>query len=297
MPSYNGAKKLPNILQALSEQNHQDFELIIVLDGSNDNSLEVIEKMNLKFKDFKILERQNGGRAMARNTGAKEAKGDLLIFFDDDMRPTNQVIALHQKRHQEQKDIILVGNPIEDYKAVQNDIQKYKAQLSRKWASPFEGKANIKLNDKNVFLTAANFSIPAKLFWQLNGFDERLTDAEDFDLAVRATQKQIPIYFDTSIIAWHDDFISLKSYINRQKQYKKSHETLKKLKPELYAEFNQYEYKQIGFFKKIIYKFFSLSCWVWSVDNFNWLKIFPKKIRYKLYDIIITGKSVYFPSK
>jgi hypothetical protein len=61
------------------------------------------------------------------------------------------------------------------------------------------------------------------------------------------------------------------------------------LKPEVYKEYNLHQPKAISFTKKIIYKFFAASFWVWCIDNFNWLKILPKQARYKLYDIITTA--------
>lgn len=294
VPSYNGAKKLPNILKALSGQTYQDFELIVVLDGSTDNSAEVVKPFADKFKNFRLIDRDNGGRAVARNTGAKAAEGELLIFFDDDMRPTPSCVEMHVEHHKDYTSSLLVGNASEDLKLSKTDIQKYRAYLSRKWILNLKPKE--KLSEERFFLAAANFSLPKLIFYELEGFDDNLNDAEDFDLGIRAFIKKIPIYFDKENIAWHDDFITMASYIKRQQQYKKSHEVLKALKPELYAQFNQYEYQKVSGVKKSIYWVFSHDMWVWSVDNFNWLKVFPRQLRYKLYDIIITAKAVHFPS-
>lgn len=289
IPTYNGEKKISNILSALEKQSFQDFETIVVIDGSIDNTKAIIEEANFNLKNLKIIERENGGRSKARNTGAKKANGDLLIFFDDDMRPIPECVKLHLKHHHEKTNTILVGPAIEDYSMLKSDFQKFKAYLSRKWGQQLGDK----ISKEEPFITAANFSISKPLFWKLEGFDERLNDAEDFDLAIKATLKNINIYFKQDIIAWHDDFITAKSYAKRMRQYKKSHDKLKELKPNIYAKFNQYELNKPNFVKKMIYLTFANRFWVWTIDNFNWLKVLPKKLRYKIYDIVMTGYALY----
>jgi glycosyltransferase involved in cell wall biosynthesis len=296
VPSYNGAKKLPNILGALAQQTFANFEIIVVLDGSTDNSEKILNETIFGLKNLKIIKQSNGGRSVSRNRGAKEASGDLLIFFDDDMRPIPECVALHLHHQQTHFNTILVGNQLEDFAVLQSDFQQFKAHLSRKWGNNLPQKVAV-IDPTKPFITAANFSIPKTLFFQLNGFDERLTDAEDFDLAVKASLAHIPIYYNAQAIGWHDDFITCRSYILRLKQYQKAQARLKELKPEIYQTFNQYDFNEIGGFKKIIYFIFAQSFWVQSIDKFNWLKLLPQAIRYKIYDLITTGLAVYFPNK
>lgn len=293
VPSYNGVHKLPNILKALENQTMPSFETIVVVDGSTDNTKEVLEGTQWQL-DLQVVYRENGGRSVARNTGAATAKGDLLIFFDDDMRPVSACVELHIAHHIQHKESILVGSQLEDFDKVSSDFQQFKAELSRTWV-PFEDFGQIP-NDK-PFITAANFSLPKTLFEHLGGFDERLTDAEDFDLAVRAVSRQIPLYFDNKILAWHDDFVTCKLLTKRHRQYHESHLTLQRLKPDLHQKYEQYEVAKIGGFKKIIYWCFAQKFWLWSIDKFNWLRILPKQVRYKIYNIVLTGYSVYFIDK
>lgn len=293
VPTYNGANKILNILSSLDQQNFKDFEIILVIDGSTDNTYEIVKKNPVGLENLKIILQENGGRSVARNQGAKKASGDLLIFFDDDMRPTPNAISQHLKHHQSYQNTILVGTQLEEFSKMKTDIQQYKAHLSRKWESPLKQNQGLVPKSK-PFLTAANFSIPRKLFWDLNGFDEALTDAEDFDLAIRAVLKGIPIYFKSEIMAWHDDFITAKSYVLRQLQYEKAHQKLRELKPNLYSQFNQYKIAQPKGFKRMIYRFFAFPFWIWMIDNFNFLKLIPRKMRYKFYDIIIFGNVLFY---
>src|SRR5581483_530172 len=73
-------KVIAECLSSLSSQSEKDFEIIIVDDGSTDKTSEIVENFSVKF-----LKQQHQGPAMARNLGAKEAKGKILVFVDADM--------------------------------------------------------------------------------------------------------------------------------------------------------------------------------------------------------------------
>jgi len=295
IPTYNGEKKICNLLHSLEKQTFKDFEVIVVIDGSTDNTKKLLEQKNFDFKNFKVIFQENKGRSGSRNTGAKAASGDLLLFLDDDMRLPAESVQQHVEFHKKQANAWLIGNAVEDFELMQTDLQKYRAFLSRKWSKPFE-KNNAPLQKHNFFLMAAHLSVKKVSFLQHGGFDEALTDAEDYDLGKRALEAGVQIYFNPEIIGWHDDFITCRSYIRRQQQYQKAHQRLRELYPERYQQ-NQYDYKPAKGIKKMIYRFFAGNFWVNVVDKFNFLIILPQKLRYKLYDIIITANAVHFPLK
>lgn len=85
VPLYNVEKYILNCLRSISDQTYRDFELILVDDGSKDDSASVAEKY-LKTCDlnYKVLKKENGGQSSARNYGLKEAKGEYVIFLDSD---------------------------------------------------------------------------------------------------------------------------------------------------------------------------------------------------------------------
>lgn len=291
IPTYNGAKKILNLLHSLEKQTFKEFEVIVVIDGSTDETKTILAEKQFSFP-LKVIYQANKGRAGARNTGVKNASADWLVFVDDDMRLEADALQKHWNFQQITKNAILVGNAIEDWNTLQNDLQKYKAILSRMWVNSIIAKQPMP-TDK-LFLSSANCSMSKLLFEQLGGFDEKLIDAEDYDLGKRAIKQGISIYFDPEIIGWHDDFITCQSYIRRQQQYQKAHQRLKEFYPERYA-YNPYVYKPARGIKRLIYRFFAGWFWVKIVDKYNFLMILPQKIRYKIYDIIITANAVYFP--
>jgi len=276
------------VLAALLGQTYSDFEVIVALDGAVDESLAVLSRIQ-KPATLLIQDHPNQSRSITRNRGAKAASGELLIFFDDDMRPTPDCVAMHVKHHERHKHSVSGGAQLEEAAVMQSDFQHYKAHLSRKWTQPLADYAG-PLPQNQLFLTAANFSIPADLFWQLGGFDEQLTDAEDFDLAVRASRQGIPVFFNAQALAWHDDFITCHSYLRRLKQYQEAHRHLLRMKPDLYGQVLSVRPYKPGFFKEIVYRVLARNYWATLIDrDLPVIKCIPVKIRYKLYDIVTTG--------
>ena len=82
IPLYNKEKQIVHTLQSVLNQTFQDFEIVIVDDGSTDGSVSEVEK----FSDSRIrlIHQKNAGVAAARNRGIEEAKGDLIAFLDAD---------------------------------------------------------------------------------------------------------------------------------------------------------------------------------------------------------------------
>lgn len=297
IPTYNGVNKVVNLLDSLINQQGVEFETIVVIDGSNDNTFDVIQHYKNKLKDFKIINQANGGRSVSRNNGAKLASGDLLIFFDDDMRLETNTILEHLNHHLNNQNSACVGTTWEDYEKSKTDVQKYRAYCSRKWCEGY--KLNNGLIDKNKpYLTAANFSISKSLFFEYGGFDENLTDSEDYDLGVRLSLGNVDTYYKHAIIGWHDDYITLSSYINRLRQYEQAQNKLIKLKPELYQNrFTDYNYNQAKGLKKTIYSLFASKLFIWIINMDILKNLVPKSFRYKLYDIVITSFAVHFKNR
>lgn len=82
IPLYNKEKNILNTIASITAQSYNDYEIIVVDDGSTDNSMSLVE--NLNDKRIKIFKKQNGGPASARNCGVRLASGDWLLFLDAD---------------------------------------------------------------------------------------------------------------------------------------------------------------------------------------------------------------------
>lgn len=82
IPLYNKEMQIAHTLQSVFNQTFQNFEIVVVDDGSTDDSVAVVEK----FSDscIRLVHQKNAGVAAARNRGIEEAKGDLIAFLDAD---------------------------------------------------------------------------------------------------------------------------------------------------------------------------------------------------------------------
>ncbi|WP_347216800.1 glycosyltransferase family 2 protein, partial [Chryseobacterium sp.] len=84
VPCYNQAQYLDECLQSVLDQTHQNWECIIVNDGSTDNTEETAKKWVAKDPRFSYVYKENGGLSSARNAGLEKAQGDYIQFLDSD---------------------------------------------------------------------------------------------------------------------------------------------------------------------------------------------------------------------
>jgi len=82
---YNEEKYIKRCLRSLADQNYKNFEIIAINDGSTDNSFEIIKNLKFQILNLNLFEQKHQGPAVARNSGVKKAKGDILVFVDGDM--------------------------------------------------------------------------------------------------------------------------------------------------------------------------------------------------------------------
>lgn len=92
IPLYNKERIIELSVKSVLNQSFKDFELIIVDDGSTDNSLNVVKAIN--DDRIRIIEQENGGPSKARNTGAKFANGKWIVFLDADDELTDTALEL-----------------------------------------------------------------------------------------------------------------------------------------------------------------------------------------------------------
>lgn len=84
MPVYNTQKYLRRCLDALVNQTLKDIEIIAVNDGSTDGSLDILQEYAAKYEMIRVISKENGGQATARNLGIKESTGEYIGFADSD---------------------------------------------------------------------------------------------------------------------------------------------------------------------------------------------------------------------
>lgn len=95
VPIYNSEKTLLRCIQSIQKQSFTNFEILLINDGSTDNSGRIADELALSDPRIKVIHKANGGLSDARNTGLLEAKGDYTTFVDsDDEVQTNTYLPL-----------------------------------------------------------------------------------------------------------------------------------------------------------------------------------------------------------
>lgn len=95
IPVYNVEDYLEDCLESVCKQSYRNIEIILVDDGSLDNSGEICDEWAKKDSRIRVIHKHNGGLSSARNAGLKEATGDYISFVDsDDLIPTNFIMQL-----------------------------------------------------------------------------------------------------------------------------------------------------------------------------------------------------------
>ncbi|MBN1118677.1 MAG: glycosyltransferase family 2 protein [Bacteroidales bacterium] len=96
--AYNVEKYLDDCLNSCINQTYRDIEVIVVNDGSTDNTRKIAEHYALNDNRVKVINKENGGLVSARKTGVEVANGDYVFFLDgDDNLPVNSIYSLVQK--------------------------------------------------------------------------------------------------------------------------------------------------------------------------------------------------------
>lgn len=107
VPVYNVEEYLAECLESLESQSLKEIEVIIVNDGSTDESGKIAQNYSDKNRNFKLIERENGGLSAARNTGIENAKGKYVYFLDsDDYLVETALEELYQKAETDNLDVL-----------------------------------------------------------------------------------------------------------------------------------------------------------------------------------------------
>ena len=84
VPIYNVEKYLRQCLDSIQDQTYQNFECLLINDGSSDNSADICREYVSKDSRFRYIEKENGGVSSARNLGIEHSKGEYITFIDSD---------------------------------------------------------------------------------------------------------------------------------------------------------------------------------------------------------------------
>ena len=119
IPVYNAQDGIKRCVDSLLKQSFKNFEIILLNDGSKDNSLNILKEYELKYSFVRVIDKQNEGVAVTRNKGLLLAEGDYTMFMDnDDFVDSDYLETFYQAIHEKKLDLVIGG-----YKRVNQDNQ------------------------------------------------------------------------------------------------------------------------------------------------------------------------------
>lgn len=137
VPVYNTERYLRRCIDSLVNQSLESLEIILIDDGSTDNSLQIMREYEKKYQDrIKVFQKSNGGQATARNMGIQKSEGKYIGFVDsDDYVDTEMYETMYRVAEQEQCDLVEChyhylceeGNRTKEYKT-RGNIRQYLSQ-------------------------------------------------------------------------------------------------------------------------------------------------------------------------
>lgn len=111
VPVYNVEKFLPRAIESVQNQTFQNWEMILVDDGSQDRCGEICEQYALKDDRIRVIHKENGGVSAARNAGLKAMRGDFLCFLDpDDYLLPQSLGVLYETLKKTGADMVMAGH-------------------------------------------------------------------------------------------------------------------------------------------------------------------------------------------
>lgn len=245
VPVYNADRYLSRCINSILSQNLQNFELLLIDDGSTDKSGEICDEYAVKDERVKTFHKENGGVSSARNLGLDKAKGKWITFVDSDDCIYENIFNLISPHNED----LLIFNYDIDYNGIiqcGESIPNYYNSYSIKTIL-------------NKYIYIEQLRTPWSKFFKRNlistlRFDTKIAIGEDSLFVLKYFQRCKSFFLSTQkYYKWSENYSSLKY------KYKLSVEQAVYIVTCLYSEYKSLNVKCIQF-EKFIYEFYYSLC-------------------------------------
>ncbi len=216
IPTFNRRDLVVRCVESLARQSFTGrYEVVVVVDGSTDDTADALRGLRTPMP-FKVIEQANGGCAAARNRGADESTGELLMFLDDDMEADEGLLAAHDASHRAGADIVIGDIPLHP-----DSPDSAVSHIVGQWAKRRRNRL-IASGDKISVrdMLCGQVSLPRSLFFQAGGFDSSFTSDggfgnEDIDFSCRLMKMGCRIVFNPQAISRQRVIVELDAFLKR----------------------------------------------------------------------------------
>lgn len=240
VPAYNVADTIVETIRSIQNQTFRDFELIVINDGSTDNTLEVLDTIDEP--RMKVFSYENGGLPEARNRGIDRAQGELITFIDADDLWTPDKLELQVAALQNHPEAGLAYS----WTSFMDSEGK---NFSPDYPVEFEGEIYPQLLVGNFITSGSNVMLRKAAIESVGNFDPNLKSIEDWEYWLRVAAKwpfalvkkyQILYRQSATSMASKVDVMEKFSLLVIDRAFNNAPEHLQHLKPESLA--NTYQY-------------------------------------------------------
>ncbi len=192
IPNFNYAKYLRQSIESVLNQTYENIELIVVDDGSTDDSVEILRNYS---GCLRLIEQKNSGVSVARNTGLEFANGDYICFLDsDDSWEPHKIMMQISKFSSEEVGVVYSAINICDDALNKEEISlaRYKGEVADLYLK-YPTRAIVNLGCSSAM-------IEARLAKMIGGFDADLNTSADWDYFRRLTAKTRVDFVDTPLV-------------------------------------------------------------------------------------------------
>lgn len=221
IPAYNEEKRISNAIDVLLRQTYpkDKMEIIVVDDCSTDKTCEIVSRYSVKL----IRHHRNMGPSATRNTGAKEATGEILAFTDADDKADKSWLTNIVKHYKKRNVGCVVGSSHIIY-GDRNWQQKILAELficlrgDNVVKNIYNSKGRMGSN-KSI---GTNITFRRDIFKEMKGYEENLLAGEEQDIIWRVEKAGYKIAFEPNAVVYVTPKDSFKEYIKRAYLYSRS---------------------------------------------------------------------------
>lgn len=220
--SFNGGRVIRDCMEGLLRLEYPNFEVIVVDDGSTDNTAEIVREY-----PFKLIRTENRGLGSARNTGMRAADGEVIAYTDDDARPDPHWLTYLALTFMT-TDHAGAGGP--------NIAPRGDGRIADCVANAPGGPVHVLLSDTVAeHIPGCNSAYRKACLEEIGGWDPKYRAAgDDVDVCWRLQQRGWTIGFSPAAMVWHHRRNSVKTYWKQQIGYGKAESLLEEKWPEKY---------------------------------------------------------------
>ena len=202
IPTYQRCASVLRAIEALDRQTlpPAEYEVIVVVDGSTDGTREMLAACKVSYR-LEAAWQPNGGRASARNAGIARARGELVVFLDDDMQPVPGLLAAHLDAHPPGSRRAVVGPvPIPEDPA-DPPIVGYRREGMHALLTRLADPA-YRLGFRDMY--TGNLSVRRAVLEEVGVFDTTFTlyGHEDYEIALRLAKAGVELAYDPAAVAY-----------------------------------------------------------------------------------------------